>query len=155
LLAGRKDGADADPHAGVPEQVAPTHRAPEQTTEFVRAADLVKRQFAAGAPNRLWVADFTYVSTWAATVYVAFAIDVFSRKIVGWRASTSKETDPVLTRSVWDCGIAATVQALGLTSRSPFRRGSQHTSSGSASGGPGIDALDRDGRRRIGQRLAE
>jgi putative transposase len=62
----------------------------------VRAADLVKRQFAAGAPNRLWVADFTYVATWAGTVYVAFAIDVFSRKIVGWRASTSKETDLVL-----------------------------------------------------------
>ena len=61
-----------------------------------RAADLVRRQFAAGAPNRLWVADFTYVSTWAATVYVAFAIDAFSRKIVGWRASTSKETDLVL-----------------------------------------------------------
>jgi transposase InsO family protein len=47
---------------------------------------LVKRQFAAGAPNRLWMADFTYVSTWAGTVYVAFAIDVFSRKIVGWQA---------------------------------------------------------------------
>jgi putative transposase len=62
----------------------------------VRAADLVNRQFAAGAPNRLWVADFTYVATWAGTVYVAFAIDVFSRKIVGWRASTSKETDLVL-----------------------------------------------------------
>ncbi|MFC3448728.1 IS3 family transposase [Amycolatopsis speibonae] len=62
----------------------------------VRAADLVKRQFTAGAPNRLWVADFTYVATWAGTVYVAFAIDVFSRRIVGWRASTSKETGLVL-----------------------------------------------------------
>jgi putative transposase len=62
----------------------------------VRAADLVKRQFTAGAPNRLWVADFTYVATWAGTVYVAFAIDVFSRKIVGWCASMSKETDLVL-----------------------------------------------------------
>jgi putative transposase len=62
----------------------------------VRAADLVKRQFTAGAPNRLWVADFTYVATWAGTVYVAFAIDVFSRKIVGWWASMSKETDLVL-----------------------------------------------------------
>jgi putative transposase len=62
----------------------------------VRAADLVKRQFAAGAPNRLWVADFTYVATRAGTVYTAFAIDVFSRKIVGWRASMSKETDLVL-----------------------------------------------------------
>ena len=62
----------------------------------VRAADLVKRQFTAGAPNRLWVADFTYVATRAGTVYVAFAIDVFSRKIVGWRASVSKETDLIL-----------------------------------------------------------
>jgi putative transposase len=62
----------------------------------VRAADLVKRQFTAGAPNRLWVADFTHVATWAGTVYVAFAIDVFSRKIVGWQASMSKETDLVL-----------------------------------------------------------
>ena len=61
-----------------------------------RAADLVKRQFAAGAPNRLWVADFTYVATWSGTVYVAFAIDVFSRRIVGWSASMSKETDLVL-----------------------------------------------------------
>lgn len=62
----------------------------------VRATDLVKRQFTAGAPNRLWVADFTYVATWAGTVYVAFAIDAFSRKIVGWRMSMSKETDLVL-----------------------------------------------------------
>lgn len=62
----------------------------------VRAKDLVKRQFTAGAPNRLWVADFTYVASWAGTVYVAFAIDVFSRSIVGWRASMSKETTLVL-----------------------------------------------------------
>jgi putative transposase len=44
----------------------------------VHAADVVKRQFTAGAPNRLWVADFTYVATWAGTVYTAFTIDVFS-----------------------------------------------------------------------------
>ncbi|MBB2506569.1 IS3 family transposase, partial [Amycolatopsis echigonensis] len=62
----------------------------------VRGADLVKRQFTAGAPNRLWVADFTYVATWAGIVYTAFAIDVFSRKIVGWCCSMSKETDLVL-----------------------------------------------------------
>ncbi len=61
-----------------------------------RAADLVKRQFTAGAPNRLWVADFTYVATWAGTVYTAFAIDAFSRKIVGWYCSMSKETELVL-----------------------------------------------------------
>ena len=62
----------------------------------VRAPDLVNRQFTAGAPNRLWVADFTYVSTWAGTVYTAFGIDVFSRRIVGWTCSMSKETDLVL-----------------------------------------------------------
>jgi putative transposase len=68
-----------------------------------RAADLVKRKFAAGAPNRLWVADFTHVATWAGTVYTAFAIDVFSRKIVGWKVSMSKETDLVL--DVIECGL--------------------------------------------------
>ncbi|MGH3966441.1 MAG: IS3 family transposase [Pseudonocardiaceae bacterium] len=62
----------------------------------VRAPDLVKRQFTAGAPNRLWVADFTYVATWAGTVYTAFTIDVFSRRIVGWKTSMSKETSLVL-----------------------------------------------------------
>ncbi len=70
----------------------------------VRAADLVKRRFSAGAPNWLWVADCTYVATWAGTVYVAFAIDVFSRKIVGWWASMSKETDLVLDAIDMDCG---------------------------------------------------
>ena len=46
-------------------------------------ADLVKREFAAMRPNQLWVADFTYVATWAGFVYVAFVIDVFSRRIIG------------------------------------------------------------------------
>jgi putative transposase len=69
----------------------------------VRAADLVKRQFTAGAPNRLWVADFTYVATWAGTVYVAFAVDAFSRKIVGCACSTTKGTDLVL--DVLDQGL--------------------------------------------------
>jgi putative transposase len=61
-----------------------------------RATDLVKRQFTAGAPNRLWVTDFTYVSTWAGTVYTAFAVDVFSRKIIGWKKNMSKEAGLVL-----------------------------------------------------------
>jgi putative transposase len=73
-----------------------TVRTTVQDKDGVRAADLVKRQFTAGAPNRLWVADFTYVATRAGTVYTAFAIDAFSRKIVGWRCSMSKETDLVL-----------------------------------------------------------
>jgi len=61
-----------------------------------RPADLVQRQFAATRPNELWVADFTYVATWAGLVYVAFVIDVFSRRIVGWRASATMRTDLVL-----------------------------------------------------------
>lgn len=59
-------------------------------------ADLVKREFAATRPNQLWVADFTYVATWAGFVYVAFVIDVFSRRIIGWRVAPSMDTDLVL-----------------------------------------------------------
>src|SRR6266536_5220095 len=59
-------------------------------------ADLVKRQFAATRPNELWVADFTYVATWVGFVYVAFVIDVFSRRIIGWRVARSMHTDLVL-----------------------------------------------------------
>ena len=58
--------------------------------------DRVKRQFKAQRPNQLWVADFTYVSTWQGFVYVAFVIDVFARRIVGWRVSSSMQTDFVL-----------------------------------------------------------
>jgi transposase InsO family protein len=58
--------------------------------------DRVQRQFKADRPNRLWVSDFTYVSTWQGFVYVAFVIDVFARRIVGWRASSSARTDFVL-----------------------------------------------------------
>ncbi len=55
--------------------------------------DRVNRQFKADRPNQLWVSDFTYVSTWAGFVYVAFVIDVFARRIVGWRVSRSMRTD--------------------------------------------------------------
>jgi len=61
-----------------------------------RPADLVVRQFTAARPNQLWVADFTYIATWGAFVYVAFVIDVFARYIVGWRVSASLATDFVL-----------------------------------------------------------
>lgn len=59
----------------------------------VHRPDLVSRNFRASRPNQLWVADFTYVATWAGFVYVAFVIDVFSRAIVGWRASRSMRSD--------------------------------------------------------------
>jgi putative transposase len=58
--------------------------------------DLVNRQFHAPAPNMLWVSDFTYVSTWAGMVYVAFVIDVFARRIVGWRVSRTQTASFVL-----------------------------------------------------------
>lgn len=61
-----------------------------------RYPDLVDRRFYASAPNRLWVADFTYVATWMGFVYVAFVIDAYSRRIVGWRAARSMTTDLVL-----------------------------------------------------------
>ena len=58
--------------------------------------DRVNRQFRAERPNQLWVSDFTYVSTWQGWLYVAFVIDVFARRIVGWRVSSSMRTDFVL-----------------------------------------------------------
>ncbi len=58
--------------------------------------DRVNRQFHAERPNELWVADFTYVSTWQGFVYVAFVVDVFARYIVGWRVSSSMQADFVL-----------------------------------------------------------
>jgi putative transposase len=70
-----------------------------------RAGDLVNRDFTAPAPNTCWVADFTYCRTWAGFVYVAFIIDVFSQRIVGWHAATDRRTDLVLTPlriALWD-----------------------------------------------------
>ena len=72
------------------------HRTTIADTSAVHAQDLVQRQFHAERPNQLWVADFTYVATWRGFMYVAFVIDVFSRRIVGWRARTTMGTDLVL-----------------------------------------------------------
>jgi len=58
--------------------------------------DRVNRQFKADRPNQLWVSDFTYVSTWQGWLYVAFVVDVYARRIVGWRVSRSMHTDFVL-----------------------------------------------------------
>ena len=58
--------------------------------------DRVNRVFTAERPNQLWVSDFTYVSTWQGWLYVAFVIDVYARRIVGWRVSSSMQTDFVL-----------------------------------------------------------
>ena len=58
--------------------------------------DLVNRQFTAQRPNQLWVADFTYVSTWQGQMFAAFVIDVYARRIVGWRVSSHMRTDFVV-----------------------------------------------------------
>src|SRR5690606_941250 len=73
--------------------------------EALRPADLVEREFKAPAPNRLWVADLTYVKTHAGWVYVAFIIDVCSRFVVGWQASRSLRSDlaiDALEMAVWN-----------------------------------------------------
>ena len=83
----------------------------DSDSEASRPRDLVDRQFTATRPNQLWVSDFTYVATWRGFVYVAFVIDVFARRIVGWRVASSLHTDFVLDaleQAIYDrCGDAA------------------------------------------------
>jgi len=72
--------------------------------EATRPQDLVKRNFTASGPNRLWVADITYVWTWEGFAYTAFVIDVFARRIVGWRVGTNLGTDlplDALEMAIW------------------------------------------------------
>ena len=64
--------------------------------EAPRPADLVERDFTADRPNRLWVTDLTYVPTWSGVAYVCFIVDVFSRRIVGWRVAANMRTEMVL-----------------------------------------------------------
>ena len=86
-----------------------TRGKPKRTTVADPAAerprDLVERRFSASAPNRLWVADLTYVRTWSGFVYVAFVTDAHSRRIVGWHASTSLRSDlaiNALEQALWE-----------------------------------------------------
>ncbi len=94
-----------------------------------RAPDLLDRDFTAAAPNRRWVADFTYVRTWAGFVYVSFVIDCYSRAIVGWHAATVKTTPLVTTAlrmGLWRRDRAGHPAADGLVHHSDA--GSQFTS---------------------------
>lgn len=97
--------------------------------QAARPRDLVDRDFTAEAPNRLWVSDFTYVMTWSGVVYVAFVIDVFSRRIVGWKADTTMKTSLVLDTlemALWSRGRDGIPLAEGMVSHSDA--GSQYTS---------------------------
>ena len=89
-----------------------------------RPLDLVKRNFTASRPNKLWVADFTYVATWKGFVYVAFVIDVFSRMIVGWRVARSMSSE--LTLDALEQALWARQVKEGLIHHSD--RGSQYLS---------------------------
>lgn len=102
-------------------QVITTRADPDSS----RATDLVKRQFTAEAPNRLWVLDLTYVSTWEGMAYVCFIVDAFSRMIVGWRVAGHMRTTMVLDAmemAAWKRG--ATLEGLVVHSDA----GSQFTS---------------------------
>ena len=104
----------ADPHGAVRGRAKRTTIPGKDGT---RAGDLVNRAFTATAPNQLWVADFTYVRTWAGFTYVAFIIDVFSRMIVGWKADTTMRADLVtdtLEMAVWSRGRAGVTDLQGL-----------------------------------------
>lgn len=90
----------------------------------LRPPDLVDRNFTATRPNQLWVADLTYVATWMGFVYVAFIIDVFSRRIVGWRVSSSLRSD--LALDALEQALHARSDTGGLVHHSD--RGSQYLS---------------------------
>ncbi len=75
------------------------HRTTIPAKDGIRAGDRLNRDFTATAPNQVWVADFTYVSTWTGWAYVAFVFDAYSRAIVGWNISASKTT-PLVSKAV-------------------------------------------------------
>ena len=75
--------------------------------QAVRRPDLVKRDFTATAPNRLWVGDFTYLRCWEGVVYFAFILEVFSRMIVGWQLASHMRTDLVLDAVRMALGLRA------------------------------------------------
>jgi putative transposase len=103
---------------------------PVRTTVSDKAApcplDLVNRQFRAPRPNALWLSDFTYVSTWQGFVYVAFVIDAYARRIVGWRVSRSAHAGFVLDALEQALHERRPIQGGGLVHHSD--RGSQYVS---------------------------
>ena len=93
------------------------------------APDLVERNFAAASPNRLWVADITYIPTWAGFLYLAVVLDTFSRRIVGWAMETHLRTELVLQAlnlALWQRRPAAVIHHSDQGSQSGFKRSSQH-----------------------------
>lgn len=105
------------------------HKTTIRDQRHARFPDLVGRNFAASAPNRLWVADFTYVPTWTGMVYVAFVIDAYARRIIGWRAARSMTTALVLDaleQALFARAQQGIIDLSGLVAHSDA--GSQYTS---------------------------
>jgi len=134
------------------------HRTTIPDPSAARAADLVQRRFTPERPDRLWVADFTYVATWSGTVYVAFVLDAYSRRILGWRAARSMKTALVLDAlemALWTRQRQGVADLDGLVhhsdagSQGGLNRSSQHLvitevfdGTTSAAGGSGLAAGD-------------
>ena len=123
-----------------------------------RPDDLVQRRFSAAAPNRLWVADLTYVRTWAGFCYVAFVVDVYSRMIVGWATSSTMRTDDLplvaLETAAWTRvgSLHQLIHHSDRGSQGGFNRSSQHLDRGGADGATG--GVDDDGDRAAGDAVA-
>jgi putative transposase len=106
-----------------------------------RPADLVQRQFGPPAPNRLWVADLTYVSTWSGFAYVAFVVDAYARRILGWRVASTMATSMVLDaieQAIWTrqqegvMDLKDVVHHTDRGSQTRFNRSTQHLDDGGA-----------------------
>jgi putative transposase len=106
-----------------------------------RPADLVQRRFAPPAPNRLWVADLTYVSTWSGFAYVAFVTDAYARRILGWRVASTMTTAMVLDgieQAIWTrqreglLDLKDVVHHTDRGSQTRFNRSTQHLNDGGA-----------------------
>ena len=94
-----------------------------------RPADLVQRRFAPPAPNRLWVADLTYVSTWSGFVYIALVVDAYARRILGWRVAATMATSMVLDaieQAIWTRQQEGPIELKDVVHHTD--RGSQYTS---------------------------
>ncbi len=126
-------------------------RTTEPDPTAARPPDLLRRAFVATAPNRVWVADFTHVAAWAGTVYVAFVVDTFSRRVVGWSAATNKRTDLVLSafemglwqrdRAQYPVRQGELIHHSDAGSQGGFNRSSQHFNNGGVDGqAGGVDA---------------
>jgi len=97
------------------------------------APDLVERNFAAAAPNRLWVADITYIPTWAGFLYLAVVLDTFSRRIVGWAMQTHLRTELVLQAlnlALWQRRPKEVIHHSDQGSQGRFKRSSQYLDRG-------------------------